>query len=185
MIVPGRQVMRRRWQLVLGAAALVFLAGAAAVRGAEPGSGTGHDTPGASHGTEVMLLNCMDYRLVDQTAHYMEGRGLKGKYDDIVLAGASLGAVTDKHPAWNETFWDELEVALQLHHIHKVMVLDHRDCGAYKTILGEDFAKDPAKETAVHTTHLKKLGDAIHAKYPDLGVELLLMALDGKVEKIQ
>jgi carbonic anhydrase len=171
--------MRRRWQLVLGAAALAFFAGVPALRGA------GHDTPGASHGTEVMLLNCMDYRLVDQTAQYMAKRGFKGKYDDIVLAGAALGAVTEKHPAWNETFWDELGVALDLHHIHKVMVLDHRDCGAYKVILGEDFAKDPANETAVHTAQLKRLGEAIHAKYPALEVELLLMALDGKVETIQ
>ena len=178
MIVPGRQVMQRRWRLVLGTAALVFFAGAPALRGAEPGNGSGH-------GTEVMLLNCMDYRLVDQTAQYMAKRGLKGKYDDIVLAGAALGAVTEKHPAWNETFWDELGVALDLHHIHKVMVLDHRDCGAYKVILGEDFAKDPAKETAVHATNMKRLGEAIRAKYPELEVELLLMALDGKVEKIQ
>jgi len=27
-------------------------------------------------------------------------------------------------------------------------VLDHRDCGAYKIILGEDLVKDPAKETS-------------------------------------
>lgn len=64
------------------------------------------------------------------------------------------------------------------------MVIDHRDRGAYKVILSEDFAKDPAKETAVHSSTLKELRKLITAKYPQLEVELLLMSLGGKVESI-
>jgi carbonic anhydrase len=134
--------------------------------------------------TEALLLSCMDFRLVDGTAHYMASRGLTGKYDHIILAGAALGALTDKFPAWNQTFWDHVGMAIDLHKIHKVLVLDHRDCGAYKIILGEDFAKDPTKETAIHATQLKRLGKMIQEKHPALEVELLLMALDGKVEVI-
>jgi hypothetical protein len=62
--------------------------------------------------------------------------------------------------------------------------LDYRDCGAYKVILGEDLAADLAKETAIHTDQLKQLGKRVREKYPVLDVELLLMALDGKVEVI-
>ena len=40
----------------------------------------------------------MDYRLMDDIERYMSGRGLRDKYDHIVLAGASLGAITDKYP---------------------------------------------------------------------------------------
>ena len=134
--------------------------------------------------TEAVLLSCMDYRLVEATGHYMASRGLKGKYDHLILAGAALGALTDKFPAWNQTFWDHLGVAIDLHKIHKVIVLDHRDCGAYKVILGEDLAKDPAKETAMHTTQLQRLGKMVKAKHPALAVELFLMALDGTVEEI-
>ncbi len=134
--------------------------------------------------TEALLLSCMDFRLVDATARYMASRGLTDKYDHIILAGAALGALTDKFPSWNQTFWDHVGVAIDLHKIHKVIVLDHRDCRAYKVILGEDFAKDPAKETAIHATQLKRLGKMIQEKYPALEVELLLMALDGKVEGI-
>ena len=134
--------------------------------------------------TEAVLLSCMDYRLVDATGHYMASRGLKDKYDHLILAGAALGALTDKFPSWNQTFWDHLGVAIDLHKIHKVMVLDHRDCGAYKVILGEDFAKEPAKETAIHTTQLRRLGKMVKEKHPALEVELFLMALDGTVEGI-
>jgi carbonic anhydrase len=139
--------------------------------------------------TDVLLLNCMDYRLVGQTRRYMVGRGLGDKkYDHIVLAGAALGAVTDKFPEWNKTFWDELGLAIDLHHVHKVMILDHRDCGAYKEILGKDFAKFPVEETRVHAEQLRTLRDKINEKYsqhtPKLEVELLLMNLAGKVQEI-
>ena len=100
--------------------------------------------------TDALLLSCMDYRLVDDITRYMDGRGMANKYDHIILAGASLGAVTGKYPAWNQTFWEHLEVAIKLHHIHKVFVMDHRDCGAYTALLGSDLAKDPSAETKQH-----------------------------------
>ena len=140
--------------------------------------------PRAAGKTEALLLSCMDYRLIDETDRYMTGRGLRDKYDHIILAGASLGALTEKYPAWGKTFWGHLDVAIQLHHIEKVIVMDHRDCGAYKVILMEDFYKEPEKETTIHARKLRELRRQIKAKYPKLEVELLLMDLGGKVEKI-
>ena len=140
---------------------------------------------GAAGKTEALLLSCMDDRLVNKTERYMSGRKLREKYDHAILAGASLGALTDKYPAWNKTFWEHLDVAIQLHHIEKVMVIDHRDCGAYKVILGEDCCKDWEKETAAHAEKLKELRKQINDKHPKLAVELLLMALDGKVATIK
>jgi carbonic anhydrase len=134
--------------------------------------------------TDMLLLTCMDYRLTDDTVAYMEGHGLHDKYDHVVLAGASLGALTDKFPSWGETFWTHLDVAINLHHIHKVMVIDHRDCGAYKVILGAETVDTPDKELAVHTQQLHALRDAIKQRHPNLEVELALMDLDGKVEEI-
>lgn len=138
----------------------------------------------ASGSVEALLLSCMDYRLMEEVTEYMRSRNMSHKYDHIVLAGASLGAITDKKPTWNEEFWDHIAVAKELHNIKKVMVMDHRDCGAYKVFLGMDLKDDPAKETAVHRENLTKLGALIKQKHPDLEVELLLMSLDGKVEPI-
>ena len=134
--------------------------------------------------TEALLLSCMDFRLVDDTEKYMAERGLRDKYDHIILAGASLGANTEKYPSWNQTFWDHLDVSIKLHAIKTVIILDHRDCGAYKTILLEDFHKNPEKEKAIHTTKQIALREMIKKKYPTLKVELFLMDLSGKVEKI-
>jgi carbonic anhydrase len=126
----------------------------------------------------------MDYRLVDDIEHFMAHEGLADKYDHIVLAGASLGATNTKFPAWRKTFWEHLQVAIDLHHIHKVMIMDHRDCGAYKAILGEASVKTPELEHKAHAAHLRNLFHQIKAHHPRLEVELLLMNLDGSVEKI-
>ena len=91
---------------------------------------------------------------------------------------------TNKYPAWSKTFWDHVGLAVDLHHIERVIVMDHRDCGAYRVVLGEDFGKDPQKETQIHSTKLKQLAAMITKRQPKLAVELLLMSLDGKVEMI-
>mgnify|MGYP001809592465 FL=1 len=136
----------------------------------------------AAGNVEALVLSCMDYRLVDDTARYMDQRGMTNNYDHVILAGASLGAQTDKAPSWQGVFWDHVDVAKKLHHIQKVIIIDHRDCGAYRVFLGLDLKDDPAREKQVHTEQLLKLAAAVKEKHPDLGVETLLMALDGSVE---
>jgi len=138
----------------------------------------------AGAGIQALLLSCMDYRLIDETERYMTERGLRNQYDHIILAGASLGATTSKFPAWNKTFWEHVDAAIKLHSIKKVMVMDHRECGAYNIVYGRDVSKNRDEETKIHTAELKKLDGQIHMKYPKLDSELLIMNLDGKVEKI-
>lgn len=133
---------------------------------------------------EALLLTCMDYRLVNDVTHYMEQRGLGEKYDQLILAGASLGALNDKYPSWNEVFWAHLDLAIQLHEVHRLIVIDHRDCGAYKLLLGEAAVKDPETELKSHVKQLYALRQTVVTRYPRLEVELGLMALDGTVTQI-
>lgn len=133
---------------------------------------------------DALLLSCMDYRLVDDVVRYMDQRGMTNKYDHVILAGASLGAVADKLADWHKTFWQHLKVAIDLHHVHKVIILDHRDCGAYKLVMGPEHAKDPDTERKAHAEVLGKLRAAVLKEYPNMEVETLLMALDGGVEVI-
>ena len=165
--------------IALGRRRLLGIGGAALVASALP-----FRIARAAGGTDALLLNCMDYRLTEATTKYMVQHGMAEKYDQVVMAGAALAAKNDKFPAWGTTFWDHVQVALDLHHIHKVVIMDHRDCGAYKVILGKDFAKDPKDEFEVHAKHMRAVRDDVKKKYPQLEVELLLMALDGKVETI-
>ena len=153
----------------LGADAAIFL-GAAPAR--------------ASGTAEAMLLSCMDFRLIDELAKFMDGKGLTNEYDHIVLAGASAGASAEKFAAWHETFWSHLKVAIDLHKIKKVMIVDHRDCRVYKLAFGAEHATDAAIEYAVHAAVLNPLTGKIKEKYAELEVETYLMALDGSVEEV-
>lgn len=138
--------------------------------------------PAQAGGTaEALLLSCMDFRLVDDIVRYMDARGMTNEYDHVVLAGGALGAVSDKLN-WGKTFWDHLDVAIKLHHIHKVIILDHKDCGAYRVVFDKDFKGE--EELAVHREQLGKLRAAIKERHPALEVETLIMDLDGKVSPL-
>jgi carbonic anhydrase len=138
----------------------------------------------AASKAEALLLSCIDYRLVNDTHNFMDGLGMTDKYDHLVIAGASVGVLHEGFAAWHETFWTHLEVAIALHGIHKVIVLDHRDCGAYKIAHGAEHAADPAAEFTLHTEQMNKLAAMVKERRPELEFEGFLMALDGSVEKL-
>ncbi len=138
----------------------------------------------AGGGIEALVLTCMDYRLTNETAFLLNEHGLVNKYDQIILAGATLGVATDKYPAWAETFWNHLDLAIKLHSIKRVIAIDHRDCGAFKLVFGKDYGTLPDEETEIHTKVMTDFRELVMKKQPSIEVELLLMWLDGHVQPI-
>jgi hypothetical protein len=133
---------------------------------------------------EALVLSCMDFRLVNEVGFLLNEHGLVNKYDQVILAGATLGVATDKYPAWAETFWNHLDLAIKLHGVKRVIAVDHRDCGAFKLVFNKDFGKSPDEETQIHTKVMTDFRDAVKKKQPNIEVELLLMWLDGHVQPI-
>lgn len=138
----------------------------------------------ASGKAQAIMLSCMDFRLVDDLVSYMDGHALHDEYDHVVLAGASLGAMHEKFAAWHQVFWDHVGLAVKLHHVEEIMVIDHRDCGAYKLAYGEEAVATPELETATHTRVLAAFKEEAGKRFPELRVRGFLMALDGTVEDI-
>ena len=131
---------------------------------------------------EAMVLSCIDPRFPELTLNYMKGRGLIGKYSQFVVAGASIGVVAPAFKDWHKAFWDNLAASIQLHHISKVIALDHRDCGAAKIAYGPEKVANPQMETETHRGALMEFRRQVGEHQPKLAVETGLMALDGKVE---
>lgn len=75
-------------------------------------------------------------------------------------------------------------MAIQLHGIHKVMIMDHRDCGAYKIAFGPEHAADPAAETTLHTEVLELFHTELKKRKPELEFEGYLIAIDGTFERL-
>jgi len=108
---------------------------------------------------KVLLLTCMDFRFFELVAKVMKDAGLEGRYDHVILAGAALGAVVRGKRHWHKTFFDHLELAEKLHSIRGVIVLEHRDCGAYGP-KGFGLLPDkpkPKEERRVHFEQVAKL----------------------------
>ena len=131
---------------------------------------------------EAMLLSCIDPRFQKPVFNYMAKRKLTGKYSHFVFAGAGIGAVAPAFKDWHKTFWDNLGASIQLHNIKKVIVVDHRDCGAAKIAYGEAAVANREAETATHRTALAEFRKQCNQNQPKLAVETGLIALNGKVE---
>lgn len=129
----------------------------------------------------VLLLSCMDLRLLDEIVAFMGNSGLTNRYDHLILAGASLGAVYEGAPHWGQTFWDHLDLAKGLHDVREVYILEHRQCGGYAKILGQAFEADHVAETVAHAEVASRLKSQIQARHPELGVRGFLMDLSGGV----
>ena len=133
---------------------------------------------------EALALTCIDYRLVNDGMRFFDSMRLTKNYDQVALAGAALAAVSPKFPSSNAAFWDHVNIAKQLHHVKKVIFLDHRDCGAYKVAFGKEFAAEHDAETAQHKGVMQEAKAMLAKKHPDLGSEFYLMALDGTTERV-
>jgi len=130
---------------------------------------------------EAMVLGCIDPRLQEPVSKYTAARGLTGKYSQFVIAGAAIGVVSPKFADWHKAFWDNLAVTIELHHIKKVIAIDHRDCGAAKLAYGEASVATPEKETETHRLALTEFRKQVGERQPKLAVETGLMALDGSM----
>lgn len=138
----------------------------------------------------VLLLSCMDNRLLDNVVAFMNYENLTNRYDQFILAGASLGPEIDK--SWTLTFFSHLEKAIELHDIKDIYILEHRNCGAYGLKLGKHGVfggseKEQHREFKEHRKYADKLTEVIgkrirKGKLPPLGVYSFLMDIRGDVE---
>ncbi|WP_041404118.1 carbonic anhydrase [Rickettsia montanensis] len=132
----------------------------------------------------TLLISCVDFRLIDETDKLMKQLGLEDNFDKVSLPGASLALVNDKYTYWGKTIEDTIEILQELHNIKQIVFLDHRECGAYKILIGQEQLNIKEKETAAHAAILNKARDIIKEKFPQLKVYTFLMGLDGVVEQI-
>jgi carbonic anhydrase len=136
----------------------------------------------ASGNYEAMVLGCIDPRVQEPVHRLMARRRLTGQYSQFVIAGAAIGVVAEPFKDWHKAFWDNLATSIQLHNIHTVIAIDHRDCGAAKIAYGEDKVANREIETATHRGVMAEFRKQVNERHPQLKVETGLMALDGWVD---
>ena len=125
----------------------------------------------------VLLLTCMDYRYAHRIVDIMDRWDLRGKYDMYVIAGASAGA--NEVPSWREALVTHIRTAITIQHpIERIVVLEHRDCGAYKHFFKLDwFCAKPPEEAAKHREQVEKFVCDMRKEFGDLIPNLKIDAL--------
>ena len=130
-----------------------------------------------------LSLSCIDYRLFPQTIALLQEECCVDRFDHTILPGASLGYNQDKYECWKPTFLDQVDLAIQLHDIQMIVVVDHKDCGAYH-LFYPDSTDHPHYERKLHIKNILRFIHNMKRRYPQFTYAGYLLALDGGAEII-
>ena len=135
-----------------------------------------HDKP------SILLLTCIDYRYAHRIVDVMDRANLRNKYDIFALAGAAAGA--NQNEIWRQALVEHIRVARAIKHpIDRLIILEHRDCGAYKKFFGLKWNKvTPPVEEASHKEQVSILITDLKKEFkkdiPNLKIDSFLLTRD-------
>jgi carbonic anhydrase len=112
---------------------------------------------------EALVVHCIDYRLQEFLNKWLDDKLPTGGFDRVAIAGGV-----------HDVFYvlRQVEIAVRLHQIKKVILVNHEDCGAYG--IEGDYAR--------HQQDLAQASRKISALFPKLDVETYYLHLDGEFE---
>jgi carbonic anhydrase len=133
------------------------------------------------HHAKAMVLTCMDFRLIDDIVVKLNNLGYMNNYDQFILAGASLGynGIVE-YKNWNNIFDTHIDLAMKLHNIKQIILIDHLDCGGYKLAYNKQELENDG-EYNKHVENLKKAKETLNNKYPGLLVKMFIIDIEGNV----
>ena len=125
---------------------------------------------------EAMVLSCMDPRFQPKVYKYLKNKKLTGKYSSFTIAGGAIGVTAKRFKKWHSTFLDNLSTSIKLHKIHKLIVINHKDCGAAKIVNGKKKFNSVV-ENRIHKESFKKIKKVINKKFPNLKIGFKILSL--------
>ena len=131
---------------------------------------------------KAMVLSCIDPRFQHKVSSYLRRRKLRGKYSSFTIAGAAVGITNKNFKKWQKTFIENLETSIQIHKINKLIVINHKDCGAAKLVNGKKQFNE-FNENKIHEESFKKLKKILNNKFPKLYYEFFLMNLKSSMKR--
>ena len=118
-----------------------------------------------NHSAEAIVITCIDYRFQEYIHNFLDKNFKAKTYDRGAFTGAAKSL---------ETILSQVEVANRLHHIKKVVLINHEDCGAYGAKGHVDH----------HVGDLHHAAKTIKEQFPYLQIETYYLHLDGTFEQI-
>jgi carbonic anhydrase len=119
-----------------------------------------------SHTCDAFVLACIDFRFHHALAEPLKKMQIFS-YDLKCDAGAAKYLVSAEKPAVRDWIFENIEIASRLHHVKKVVLVNHYDCGAYG---GNQTWQNDAAQLAFQTEQLQKAKRQVAEKFPHLQV---------------
>lgn len=130
------------------------------------------------YSADAFTVRCVDNRFWKTFKRFIRFRG----YEDIDPKSPAGGAKVFSSPSQRsvrEHYLQEIALSRKLHHIKRVMLFTHHDCGAYGGI--QRFGGDENKELAFHKNEHKKARRVVNARFPGLPVETYFIDRKGVI----
>ncbi|MFA5926357.1 MAG: carbonic anhydrase [Parcubacteria group bacterium] len=132
------------------------------------------------HSCDAVVLACIDFRFWKETMKFIdEDLGIKS-YDFPKMPG-SAKAIND---CQNEVDVPMMCIGVpcDLHHVKKIVIVNHADCGAYGG--SAEFKGDLEAEQKFHESELRKAKEKILKYYPEKEIILVYAKLIDDSESI-
>lgn len=118
-----------------------------------------------NHKAEAIIITCIDFRLQEAINNWISQNFAPETFDRVALAGGVKNL---------DLILTQIEIAHRLHHIKKVVLINHEDCGAY--------SEEGTQEK--HAQDLQNAKSKILSQFPDLAVETYYLKLNGSFKLV-
>ena len=122
------------------------------------------------HKCEALIIRCMDFRF-----HKALGENIgqiigseNCSYDSPGVGGGGSKSIIDEES--RKVVFSAIDIAKEIHHIKKIIIADHIDCGAYD---GSSKFENKEREKEFHIEKLNQAGNIIAEHYPNLDLVLV------------
>ena len=133
-----------------------------------------------AHACSTLLIHCMAFRFIRGLRAWMEGRGFLGDCDVIAVPGVAKVLVDSPSPGDADFLTRAIGIAVNLHRVREVILLNHLDCGAYG---GSSAFTALDAEHDRHSLDLRAAALVIRMRFPHVIVRYAIASLkpDGSV----
>lgn len=132
------------------------------------------------HKCEAVLVSCIDFRFHRSLVNYVRYQMQVPSFDLVCLAGSAKGLASPEHVGEKEIILRNIGISARLHKIKRVILTNHRDCGAYG---GSKRFKSKKEELEFHQKELAKARVVVEEEFPNLDIETIFVyTIRDKVE---
>jgi carbonic anhydrase len=134
------------------------------------------DSPPEVYRADAAVVWCFDDRFTLAVQKFLKRSGI-GRADAIRVAGGAKSLASPNGESERAFVLEQLRLSRQLHGTERVLLIAHRDCGAYGGLAR--FNGDADAETQFHCAELGRAAGFIRAAFPEIAVDCFFADFSG------